>query len=883
MAHHLPKLSLSKSLYRYLYDIIFDYAYIAGFSSSLPPPRQPPSAHLLTLPRFYLDQPLPPPPPFNGRHMLPPSPPQNSQSQQGLQAASSQRPPPPPPFSGSRELPALSNAPRPGSSMSISSMLGTDPGRPARESISYSNPPVSAIISTTASPSLPTQPPTRPHNNSISTHRSHSPDTYKPAQGSTTRPFRAYSGGSPRRPTSSVDVTFPNVSKYGTQLSTQPQYSPSSDIGPRQDWKNAQDRHQNTDRITQRPNSQPNSYSTSHISVQDKLQQQSTKSEIDDVRRVAYAERYHETTENKQREAATGQTRRIHGDSQAMSEPRAGLLPDRKLANTSTHTSPIQDRPNGSSYPFLARSAAKPEAGSGRFGPQPDSILNRVLERNPPTPTHLSQSPFSPESLRRLREERLVAVGAQHNSANQFPANQQGRFMEHADAQQEHMYPRNASVPANLGAPSIMDIEHQGRTGEEMNQLQKNSLSLFMENQKRAGRVSPLPQAVQGAQGKISTPASEPGIKSEFAKMFIGIGSGVGSAGPTRSETSTPFQRSPVRNQEPERRTPLGGRSDLAELNKPRTGSRGGKGIKKLRDEETKVDIKNGDGRASAVIGSSRGVKSKSHQYVSPSIVSGKETHISSHHTTIHHHHHDELGNPILHHHHHHLDQHHHRHGASHQPKTPAAPPTEPTRTPKTIIKNDALLKSIKGLPRHHLGSTLYSPAITSINSPDILHTKLGYTSTPKPIPRFDGQENCTFTVRVPRFFLTAFEREDICRRRTLWGSGVYTDDSDPLAAAIHAGWIRGDWGENIDLSMLSMTPIANSKPASSTTTIIKDKRATQIISSLPSSPLLPPAGKDLHLTLLILPCLESYASTTAHGIKSRAWGGDHDGVSFSV
>ncbi len=44
-----------------------------------------------------------------------------------------------------------------------------------------------------------------------------------------------------------------------------------------------------------------------------------------------------------------------------------------------------------------------------------------------------------------------------------------------------------------------------------------------------------------------------------------------------------------------------------------------------------------------------------------------------------------------------------------------------------------------------------------------------------------------------------------------------------------------------------------------------------------------PPAGKDLHITLLVLPQLQNYASTVAYGIKSRSWGGNHDGMSFKI
>ncbi len=493
--------------------------------------------------------------------------------------------------------------------MSISSMLGTDPGRPTRESIPYSNPPSLTSISTNPQPSIPSPSPTRLHHNGIGNQQPHFPEQNKPNQGVTTRPCRAYSGGSPRRPTSSAEATASAIPNFGATPSNQPpRYSPLSETGSGQDWKIAHHRHQSTGKLAQRPNSQPSGYSPSSLDIQDKMLQQSATSEIDELRRLQIAKKYLGNTEDKSREAAIVQARRDYADSQAISEPRAVQPPERKPAHTSTHTSP-HDRLNGLSYPFLARVAAKSESTNNRFVPQNESILNNVLERNPPAPAGLSQSPFSPESLRRLREERLVAVGPQQHGASQPSLNQQTRFFEHTDARQEHLYPRNASVPANLGALSTDGVDHQSRTGEEMNQLQKSSLSLFMENQKRGGRVSPLPQAVQGAQGKLSTPASDPGIKSEFARMFIGIGSGVGSAGPMRSETSTPFQRSPIRNHEPERRTPFGGRTDLNDVNKPRTGSRSSRRSKKLKEDEHKLDAENRNGRASTGMTISRGVK----------------------------------------------------------------------------------------------------------------------------------------------------------------------------------------------------------------------------------------------------------------------------------
>ena len=127
-------------------------------------------------------------------------------------------------------------------------------------------------------------------------------------------------------------------------------------------------------------------------------------------------------------------------------------------------------------------------------------------------------------------------------------------------------------------------------------------------------------------------------------------------------------------------------------------------------------------------------------------------------------------------------------------------------------------------------------------------------------------------TIRIPRFYLSKEEREQVCLRRAVWGTDIYSDDTDPLAAAIHAGWIRGDWGDSIDASLLDIN-IGNDTT---------DTKQTEY-SAVPSCPVLPPPGKDLHLTILLLPTLENYASRISHGIKSRPWGNDHDGLSYRI
>lgn len=171
--------------------------------------------------------------------------------------------------------------------------------------------------------------------------------------------------------------------------------------------------------------------------------------------------------------------------------------------------------------------------------------------------------------------------------------------------------------------------------------------------------------------------------------------------------------------------------------------------------------------------------------------------------------------------------------------------------------------------------SSTLEPARTTASS----GAKFRYRSTPTPMPRYEGKENCTYTVRVPEVYLGSREREEICRRRALWGTDIYTDDSDVIAAAIHSGWLRGEFGDDVDPAILE---IGRPSKADNKT----DKPANgphDVFTSPPNEPMVPPPGKELRLTLLVLPALEKYTSHISHGIKSRSWGNTHDGVSFRI
>jgi len=97
----------------------------------------------------------------------------------------------------------------------------------------------------------------------------------------------------------------------------------------------------------------------------------------------------------------------------------------------------------------------------------------------------------------------------------------------------------------------------------------------------RMERGSPLPQAIQGAQGQPASSGRDPSVKSEFGRMFSGLGSGVGG---------TP---QPVAAQNSAKNSTVVEDVDLDQTaRKPKgDGNRG----KQLNDEEGGVGSESGD------------------------------------------------------------------------------------------------------------------------------------------------------------------------------------------------------------------------------------------------------------------------------------------------
>ena len=102
--------------------------------------------------------------------------------------------------------------------------------------------------------------------------------------------------------------------------------------------------------------------------------------------------------------------------------------------------------------------------------------------------------------------------------------------------------------------------------------------------------------------------------------------------------------------------------------------------------------------------------------------------------------------------------------------------------------------------------------------------------------PGLAGKMNSLVDILLPAKHLTS-DAKQVCLRQ-VWGTDVYTDDSDLVAALVHTGHVK-------------------------------------LKSAPPKTPLL--------VSLRICPAQATYAASERNGLKSREWSGKHDGVSYKV
>ncbi|KAF9425842.1 hypothetical protein BGZ94_007173 [Podila epigama] len=165
----------------------------------------------------------------------------------------------------------------------------------------------------------------------------------------------------------------------------------------------------------------------------------------------------------------------------------------------------------------------------------------------------------------------------------------------------------------------------------------------------------------------------------------------------------------------------------------------------------------------------------------------------------------------------------------------------ESPRHPRLIVKNE-VGQELEGRPEFFLGHYRYDPSTL--------------------LPNMQGRENSLFEVRVASTYLT-FDNPKV-RKRELWGTDIYTDDSDVVAMVIHSGFY--------------IPPLS---PMSTEQDLIQPTGLQHNFASLTQVHICP--AFDLAVSIRVMPKLVKYQGSIKNRIKSRTWPTNHDGVSFKI
>ena len=147
--------------------------------------------------------------------------------------------------------------------------------------------------------------------------------------------------------------------------------------------------------------------------------------------------------------------------------------------------------------------------------------------------------------------------------------------------------------------------------------------------------------------------------------------------------------------------------------------------------------------------------------------------------------------------------------------------------------------------------------------------------------PRVDPVPTAPLSAAAAEQAAWNFWSQPSLARGRVWGTDVYTDDSDVLAMCVHAGWIEaphiphvpewlaGGGAGRVARAWTEMSERAHEAP--------HDADAGAEMQA--------PAGAtcDLSVVLRIAPKLILYKGCLRGGLRSRSWGNTHDGVSLVV
>lgn len=534
-------------------------------------------------------------PAFGNRQMPPPSPPHtySSRTQPTHTPGGSLM---------SRDIPG-GQAHRPGSSMSISAMLGSDGDRAAREPTResapfFSRPLASSIFGNTppSSSSAAMSPPTAPARPSpldnSSFRRSHTPE--KPfSKPPGPRTYRSGSGGGSSQ--GGEQSVFGGLTR--SSLSQYPEKPHSTHPSPRistAELPYTEPRRMSLNGPITRPSSQP-----PHADASTRPPGYSPISQPGGAADRPF-------------ESGPRPTSGSYGSHDPQHGRFANIFDERRPEDAAQRE---RDR-----APIHGSDAKLNQPGPYRYG-------SHYGERDP-LDRHQSSSawdhgrshPPSPESKRFPAPEHgsgfgfgaiqsyTKSLGSQPGGNRQPQISLQSRNKQSTPPPHDP-YLRHQGQPSRIGSTPVITastaaassglaaLADEGRRKGSDELLHHRSLLTVGVDGKRGGRASPLPQAVQGAQAPYIGPAGEPAIKNELGRVFSGIGSGVGgvTAATGGSGPSTPLGTSPFKRDSLTGRSMNGeGMDEASKLARP--SSAAGRRSRKSRDEE-QMEIESNDAR----------------------------------------------------------------------------------------------------------------------------------------------------------------------------------------------------------------------------------------------------------------------------------------------
>lgn len=526
---------------------------------------------------------------MSNRQMPPPSPPQHYPTSRGQSANA----PSLPTAFLSREQHPSNPGHRPGSSMSISAMLGSDADRPPRDVGPFSRPPVSSSPSpyTSAPPSAnpnAMSPPARPTSLEYPFfRRSQTPEKSFARNHPPARPYRSSSGGVSQASITEQSKFTPLSSRAppSSQYPDKPGSSqPSPPISSAETAYNESRRLSLNDSIP-RPNSQPqiehltrgpgySPLSRPTLSLGDGAAApaaalataQSRPTPFSEHGRFGslYPDRHSEELAQREKERTIGQEL----DASRSSGHRYSAYGDRETFG----------RLQGPGAWELGRSQP----------PSPENKRFPAPEHSPGFGFGAIQSYTKSLGSQAGSSSRPVSLSAQTQPTP--PPSEQPPYLHKLQTEPPRLFSSGLSTgPSPLPQPPTDDR----RKGSDELMHHRNLLGVGAE---KRGRASPLPQAVQGASG----PGGESSIKNDLGRVFSGIGSGVGGVtAPTAGSTnSTPIMSPFKRDSGTARSTNGDVPNDEAKISRP--GSTTGRRSRKSREEEVQsvegdmVDLRTG-------------------------------------------------------------------------------------------------------------------------------------------------------------------------------------------------------------------------------------------------------------------------------------------------